>query len=103
VAVKIYGASDDLIEVEGDIRDELSAYDLDDGAAVACSDGTLLGVSYDGRWRFTLISKGSASFDKIEATEDEGSRPDGTPAYSDVVVLDGHISWVALTTKVVRP
>jgi hypothetical protein len=107
VSQRIYGASDDLIELEGDIRDEIGCYGIDDDKDVkwylALSDGTLLSVNYDGRWRFAVVTVGGAQLSKIEATEDEGSRADGTPAYSDVVTLDGpKILWAALSKEVVR-
>ena len=95
--VTIYGASDDLIEVEGAIDEEFnpSSDDLDDKRAVlAFSDGTVLGVSYDGCWRFAPKVTGTAAYTKNEATNDEGDRPDGKPAYSDVVTLEGDIRWV---------
>lgn len=96
--VKIHGASDDLIEVGGDWEDEIG-YEGDelDGGIVALSDGTLLKVVYDGCWRFSLLVAGSVPFTRIEADAEDrpGSRPDGTPWYSDVLTFDGDIKWVA--------
>ena len=89
----IYGASDDLIEVDGDIREEFDSCE-EDKAVLAFSDGTVLSVHYDGQWTFKRVVKGSATFTKDEATSDEGKRPDGKPAYSDVVTLEGEIRWV---------
>ncbi len=43
--VTVYGASDDLVEIEGDIRDELYASD-NNPAHLAFSDGTVLSVEY---------------------------------------------------------
>lgn len=48
--LKIYGSSDDLIEIEGDIREEL--YVATDRGFIALSDGTLLTYDYDGDWHF---------------------------------------------------
>jgi len=39
--LKVYGASDDLIEIKGDIREEFSRYDSE-GDYLAFSDGTVL-------------------------------------------------------------
>jgi len=94
--IRIYGASDDLIEIDGDIREEFCHPSLSGKWWLACSDGTLFSVRYDGRWRFALESSGSAPFTKLEATENEGSRLDSTPAYSDIITLDAPIRWVVL-------
>lgn len=99
--IKIYGASDDLIEIVGDWEDEI-AYAGDDGESndwptLALSDGTLLRVCYDGCWRFAVLIAGSVPFTRVdaEAEEKSGSRPDGTGWYSDVLTFDGDIKWVA--------
>jgi hypothetical protein len=93
--VTIYGASDDLIEVEGDLREEFYALD-EGGMSLAFGDGTILDVRYDdhGIWRITRGFVGSASFEKQEALGDDGNREDGKPAYSDVVTLTGELLWV---------
>lgn len=96
--LKIYGASDDLIEVEGDFSEEIGCYIQDDTKYISISDGTLLEVRYDsfGRWKFCLISKskfGTKVNIKIFANDDEDN-------YSDVVTLSNnkHIfSWVAMS------
>lgn len=86
--VTIYGASDDLIEIEGDIREEIYAND-ETGNFLAFSDGTILSVNYgkEGIWRVNRLQAGSAAMDKIEATD-----PDGD--YTDRVTLRGDIKWV---------
>ena len=94
--IKIYGTSDDLIEIEGSIREEFalpfalpSEYD---GVYVCCSDGTALRISYgeEGVWRLTLVRKGSAEFHKFESPVSDDD------VYSDVVTLRGTIDWVVL-------
>ena len=95
----VYGASDDLIEIEGDISEEFCHPSMsDDGAKwwLGFSDGTVLAVHYDGQWRFPIVAKGSAAVSRDETTEEEGNRPDGKPAYSDVVTLDGDVRWALL-------
>jgi hypothetical protein len=93
---KIYGSSDDLIEIEGGIREEFDHYfdgrEEEEKVYLAFSDGTLLHVQYDGVWRFTPIKKGTAEYSKEEA---EGADSDN---YSDLVTLKGDIYWVALAT-----
>lgn len=88
--VTIYGASDDLIEVEGDLIEEFNpAYDSE-GTLLAFGDGTLLDVRYahNGVWRITQRAAGSATFEKVEAPVDEEDN------YSDRVTLTGDLRWV---------
>ncbi len=61
----VTGASDDLIEIDGELEEEFNAYNCSDGT-MAFSDGTLLNVDYDeyGIWRFTPLFKGNL-FEKI--------------------------------------
>lgn len=98
---KIYGASDDLIEIDGDVSEEFNAYSSDEDAEwrLALSDGTLLSVRYDGCWRFNQLIAGSVSFTRVEADAEDkpGSRPDGGPWYSDVLTFADGITWVALS------
>lgn len=82
MATKIYGASDDLIEFEGDVYGEVGAIaagDSDTKTMVFCSDGTILRVRYDddGLWRFDLISKGDLyEGTDVKASEDEDGHSD---------------------------
>lgn len=89
--LKVYGASDDLIEVEGDIREEFNPSDADDPSLLAFSDGTLLQIQYGSDrlafWRITPLLYGSAKYSKTEATNEDDN-------YSDVVTLEGDIKWV---------
>ncbi len=89
----IYGASDDLVEIEGSVNEEFNLI-LDkysDSAILAVSDGTLLRVRYDedGVWRFTPIVVGSASLDIHIGIDDR--------RHSDLVTLTGdNLNWVVL-------
>lgn len=97
--VTIYGRSDDLIEVDGDIREEWSPEHDDQPTFLAFSDGTVLSVRYgehDACWRIALVHKGSAEFKKTEGTEDDGGD------YSDRVTLTGDIRWVVLGSQIAR-
>jgi hypothetical protein len=96
VSATIYGASDDLIEVEGDIREEF--YAVDGPNYLAFSNGTLLSVVYDddGMWRIRCLS-GAAS---VTLADD----PDTN--YSDRADVPGDLLWVAQATgyaKKVQP
>ena len=97
MSLTIYGASDDLVEVDGDVREE---FNPGDGPSyVAVSDGTVLRIAYDGRWRIDRVAEGAAEFQHDAATADDGNpREDGTPSYSDRVILTGMgdlpLAWV---------
>ena len=96
----VYGASDDLIEVEGDIIEEFNVYmdDDEDSRLLAFSDGTLLRARYDqdGLWRFDKLVLGQATVTKVE-----GSVADDT---GDRMTLGGvTIMWVVLGTHSAYP
>ncbi len=74
---RVYGASDDLVEFDGEFRGEVGCYGTDDqerGVLVIMSDGTMLEVKYGkggaGIWGVGLIKKGDL-FDRIEQCTDE--------------------------------
>lgn len=96
--VTVYGASDDLIEVDGVLREEFSPPYDEPEALLAFSDGTVLRVRYDedGCWRITPLARGTAEYSKIEAVG-----PDD-PSYSDRVTLSGDFEWVVYGQKIVR-
>ena len=96
--VTIEGHSDDLVVIEFDSgeSDEYWPADTDD-FLIAASDGTILKGSYDGVWRFTTHTAGTAQMSKVEAPEDDDDN------YSDVVTLAGNIAWVALASAVAKP
>ena len=89
--LKIYGASDDLVEIEGDISEEFNPSDAGDPSLLAFSDGTLLQIQYGaqslGFWRIQPLVYGTAKYAKTEATDEDDN-------YSDIVTLDGDIKWV---------
>jgi hypothetical protein len=85
MTTKIYGASDDLIEFEGDVHGEGCGLGMGKEAPglIVCSDGTTLGVVYGdglgrGIWKLTLFTRGSL-FDRIDVCTSEDADP-----YSDV-------------------
>lgn len=87
----IYGTSDDLIQVEGDVDAEfLYRDDPDDpGNLLACSDGTVVRVvlAATGVWRITPVARGSSELTISQAPEDDEDR-------SDRATLVGEIRWV---------
>ena len=107
--IRIYGASDDLIEVEGDISEEFNHYasgDKDEPTYLGFSDGTILRVLFDrdSIWRFTPLIVGKARLVHTVCTIDD---PDD--AYSDQVHLfddglpaDQKIRWAMLGSQIAR-
>lgn len=101
--LKIYGSSDDLIEVDGTSLNEEFNYsgrdrDDDKGAYLAFSDGTLLSCTYDrdGIWRFNILSKGKSFISKDECIEEKDGR------YSDHVFMGEDMQWVVFGDQLVK-
>ena len=90
--IRVYGASDDLIEVDGDIREEFNPNGDERDSVLAFSDGTVLTIQYtsEGIWRIARIAVGAADYSHTQAPPDEDEN------YSDVATLDGGypIRWV---------
>lgn len=104
--IRIYGASDDLIEIDGLISEEIGCYD-NTNQSIECSDGTRGKISYDGNWHIS-ISKQGDSFLKIvngNPSEDEHVDPDvkDCTSYSDVLCLASHLDWIKIGRKKFRP
>lgn len=73
MSVTVYGSSDDLIEVEGDLNEEFSLVDHhDEGDLLGFSEGTVLRITYppSGVWRITLVHQGRAHVQVTQAPED---------------------------------
>lgn len=94
--VTVYGASDDLIEIEGDLNEEFNPDSDDQGTWLIFGDGTVLDIRYDdfGVWRITRPHSGTAEMVK---DEDPGNDED---RYSDRVTLTGDLRWVIAAEKV---
>lgn len=102
MSTKVYGASDDLIEIEGDVRGESSpAYssgDDEEPALLIFSDGTILSVVYGkptngGIWAVNLVRQG-ALFERIDVCTDEDA-----DHYSDVAHFAGGLKWAYCAQK----
>ena len=91
--ITVYGASDDLIEVEGDVREEFTY--TDEPAFLAFSDGTVLSVLYDqrGTWRIAPVITGTAALEIVVAPVDNEDN------YSDRATLRGDVTWVVYGTS----
>ena len=85
--IKIYGASDDLIEIEGDISEEFGDFDTDKHpGCIAFADGTILRIQYgindEGIWRITPLCVPATTIISHEICVSEDADP-----YSDVVAI----------------
>lgn len=87
MTITVYGASDDLIEIDGDIYEEFNHY-IDDPALLAFSDGTVLRIVHDseGIWRITPVVQGAASLTHTFGQDDR--------EHTDKATLDGDVRWV---------
>ena len=92
MSTEVYGASDDLIEVEGDIVGEHCDTNLSNKPCfVILSDGTILSIRYGKEigaiWEITVIRKGWLLI-KVDTCIDEDA-----PRYSDTAHFDSGIEW----------
>lgn len=103
--IKVYGASDDLIEVEGSVREEFTAYGNEKRHLLAFSTGHVVACLYDddGCWRTLVLAtpkSGTHSITPGDPTADE--RDDGTPGYSDVLTIDADPVWCVYGSELAR-
>jgi hypothetical protein len=101
---KIYGGSDDLIEIEGQINDEVGCYDHKRPIKIECSDGTIATIFYDvnGNWKIEVKNEGHL-IQALHKTTGEDHKhtgvADGCTSYSDVLIFDSGIEWVKIKGK----
>jgi hypothetical protein len=100
MATQVYGASDDLIEFEGDVGGEVGCFGTDDrdhGVLVAFSDGTLLEVKYGkgdtGIWGIHVYREGDL-FLRVEQCSDEDAE-----RYSDTAFFADGLKWARAATE----
>lgn len=87
--ITVYGSSDDLIEIEGDVVEEFALGMNGDGELLAFSNGVLLRISYtnDGVWRVSPL----AGTDKVTVVQAPADDEDN---YSDRATIEGDVTWV---------
>lgn len=95
--VKVYGASDDLVEIEGHVTDELDGGD--EPTYVRFTNGTYIAIRHgdEGIWRARVIDQGRGKVRKLYGIP-EGDAEDGpthqahgdsdAPVYSDVLIIE---------------
>ena len=100
--VRVSGASDDLIEIEGALSGEFNVYD--ESSSLAFPDGTLLTIEYgkSGMWSVHVVVLGRGT--SVKHTPATSAEDDN---YSDVVVLTmlGPPKWCVrgdLTNETIR-
>ena len=105
---RVYGASDDLIEFEGELRGEVGAYGAGDddnllGVLLAFSDGTVAAVRYGkpglgGVWAITVLREG-VMYQRLDICTDSAADP-----YSDVLHFkNGPLkAWAGKNAEAVR-
>jgi hypothetical protein len=100
MSTKVYGSSDDLVEMEGDVEAEVNHItkgEYDPGVLLACSDGTMLAVRYGkqerGIWEIKALRRGDL-FIGIEECEDEDA-----DVYSDVATFQDGLKWIYSATN----
>lgn len=83
MSITVFGHSDDLIEIEGDLREEFT-YKEHDNNYLAFSDGTLLDIQYndEGIWRIHKLAQGDAVCVLSQGTDSQSD-------YTDRMVLQG--------------
>ena len=93
----VYGASDDLIEIEGALREEFPATADVEHDLLTFSNGVVIGVRYDdeGIWRITPI----AGADKVTIWQCPADDPHDR--YSDRAEIEG-AAWVVCNDQFVK-
>lgn len=98
VSTRIYGASDDLLEFEGEVEGEVGAYDVE--RLIVCSDGSVLTAEYGkgplGIWKLTVINRGSC-FIGLKECLDEDADID-----SDVAEFGSGLRWAIVASDWTR-
>lgn len=88
----VYGASDNLVEIEGDVREEFGM-PIDDKAYLATDAGHVVEILYDGIWRLRVLA-GDAT--RLHEGDECADPVDGRAGYSDHVQLNGSVRHVIL-------
>ncbi len=99
----IYGSSDDLVEIEGQIQAEYGNYTLASrGITFECSDETKGTITYDGDWLIKVEQQGSLFQELRPNVGDLGKHTDlafKCTSYSDVLILKDGILWVKINGR----
>jgi len=93
MSTRIWGTSDDLVEVDGDVRGEEASFDID--TLLVCSDGSILSIEYGklGVWKITTIRRGDL-YERVEVNDD----PDADIC-SDIAHFKDGMKWVIVAHR----
>lgn len=99
----IYGQSDDVVTVDGQLEAEYENYTLASrGITFECSDQTKGTITYNGDWLINVQEEGSLFQELRPNVGDNGKHIDlafkCTP-YSDVLILNDGILWVKINGR----
>ena len=100
--IELYGHSDDLVELRGDIKEEWGAYG-EDRCYIAFSNGVLLSIEYDGEWKIMKHAVPDSADVKVHPV---GSIDDQDyNSYTDLAVMETEeeINWVVKGGEVQKP
>ena len=105
---RIYGASDDIIVIDGQISEEVDAYSsTDESFKFKTSKGTEGTITYNGEWKITLTEEGPDFVKLIQAVGDDNihteNNTNNIPSYSDILILDGDLEWVKVNGEKSKP
>lgn len=99
----IYGESDDVIEISGQVDAEYINYTLAKrGIPFECSDETKGTITYDGDWKIIISNEGSLFQELRENVGDNGKHTDlafKCTSYSDVLILKDGILWIKINGR----
>ena len=99
----IYGGSDDIVEIDGQIQAEYNNYTLASrGIPFECSDETKGTITYDGDWLIRVEKQGSLFQELRPNVGDMGKHTDlafKCTSYSDVLILKDGILWVKINGR----
>lgn len=104
---RIYGGSDDLIEIDGQIDHEIGCYGHKRPIKIEASDGTKATIFYDGEWKITVSFSGSKYLTVVDSVGDNGVHGHdytiGATNYSDVLIFEEGLEWVKIKGKTYTP
>jgi hypothetical protein len=90
--IKIYGQSDDLVIINGDLEEEYACYN--EPCYIIFSDGTLVKAEYkNGQWTIQTEKIGKNTEVDYEPANDFEEN------YSDILTLNGDINWCIIDLR----
>ena len=99
----IYGVSDDLVQIQGQLEAEYENYTLASrGIPFECSDETKGIIVYDGDWKITVEKQGALFQELRPNVGDNGKHTDlafKCTSYSDILILKDGIFWVKINGR----